>query len=399
MRTVGSKRRLEISAWLWPRVCALVIGLGLNWPALLIGGAAMLAPALPPPAWGQGVPAPQVFNCIGAAPQTVVVPQGVTVMGIAAAGAHGSYPDLGTAGAAPGDVQATFAVAPNTSVAPGNTLYVWVACIAQDNLAWGWANGGASGSGSGAGGDGGFGGGATAVTLDAAGLQTLVVAGGGGGGGGGGIEGELGTPGGQGGWGGNPPANGSSGFDGGAGGLVNNSAGGFAGGWGTDAGAFSASGGGGGGGGGIDGGGGGHGANTAGGGGGGAGGGSAVSYLVKNVTYGVSGTSGDGYVVISWSASPLPDADHDGIPDVADQCGSSDQRPTVVIKGCDSGVQNRLDAYGCTFEDRILKIDAEAKNHGQLVEGVDDLIDHLRMHGLLTKSEKKALHSCAAKAR
>jgi hypothetical protein len=34
MRAVGSKGRLEISACLRPRVCALVIGLGLNWPAL-----------------------------------------------------------------------------------------------------------------------------------------------------------------------------------------------------------------------------------------------------------------------------------------------------------------------------------------------------------------------------
>jgi hypothetical protein len=68
-------------------------------------------------------------------------------------GAHGSYPDKGAPGDFGGFVQA------NLSVPPGQTLYVWVGCIEQKNLAWGYGLGGYKGGASVTGGDGGFGGG------------------------------------------------------------------------------------------------------------------------------------------------------------------------------------------------------------------------------------------------
>ena len=69
------------------------------------------------------------------------------------------------------------------------------------------------------------------------------------------------------------------------------------------------------------------------------------------------------------------DGDDDGIPDNDDACPTSDLSDTVVIEGCDSGVENTLlvegaaFGNGCTITDLILDIAADAPNHGQFVRG------------------------------
>jgi hypothetical protein len=60
------------------------------------------------------------------------------------------------------------------SVTAGQTLCIWVGCLEQDNLAWGWGNRGYKGAASGAGGEGDFGGGAGGTSL-AGPLESGVV--------------------------------------------------------------------------------------------------------------------------------------------------------------------------------------------------------------------------------
>ena len=53
------------------------------------------------------------------------------------------------------------------------------------------------------------------------------------------------------------------------------------------------------------------------------------------------------------TGNPIEDTDGDGIPDDEDDCPFSDLSETVVIDGCDSGVQNVLFDDGCTISDLI----------------------------------------------
>ena len=66
------------------------------------------------------------FYCDPGSAQSYVVPSGVNELTAVLDGAHGSYPDSGEAGAYGGKVVATF------PVSPGQTLYVWVGCLAQN---------------------------------------------------------------------------------------------------------------------------------------------------------------------------------------------------------------------------------------------------------------------------
>jgi len=50
---------------------------------------------------------------------------------------------------------------------------------------------------------------------------------------------------------------------------------------------------------------------------------------------------------------PESDADGDGVPDANDRCPVSDQRPSVTIDGCDTGLGNGT-LKGCTAMDVLL---------------------------------------------
>jgi CSLREA domain-containing protein len=95
------------------------------------------------------------------------------------------------------------------------------------------------------------------------------------------------------------------------------------------------------------------------------------------------------------------DADSDGIPDDADNCPNSDLSPTVVIDGCDSGVENSLsvlDQVGCTISDLIAEIAESSSNHGQFVSGVSHLTNELKKDGIIIESEKGVIQHCADQA-
>ena len=95
---------------------------------------------------------------------------------------------------------------------------------------------------------------------------------------------------------------------------------------------------------------------------------------------------------------PSIDEDNDGIPDDIDECTNSDLSQTVVIDGCDTGVQNELLGDGCSINDLIGECADNATNHGNFVSCVSKLTNDLKKSGIITGQEKGAIQSCAAQA-
>jgi hypothetical protein len=94
-----------------------------------------------------------------------------------------------------------------------------------------------------------------------------------------------------------------------------------------------------------------------------------------------------------------PDDDGDGLPNAIDPCPVSDSSPTVMIGGNDSLVGNIDFGDGCTLSDLINECSIDASNHGQFVNCVTKLIKGLEADGVITKKERQALQSTAAKSK
>lgn len=92
------------------------------------------------------------------------------------------------------------------------------------------------------------------------------------------------------------------------------------------------------------------------------------------------------------------DGDGDGVDDDVDACPDSDTAPTLVIDGCDTGVDNLVLADGCTLADRIAACADGAANHGGFVRCVVDLEGELVAAGLISRRERSAIQRCAARA-
>jgi predicted extracellular nuclease len=92
----------------------------------------------------------------------------------------------------------------------------------------------------------------------------------------------------------------------------------------------------------------------------------------------------------------MSDHDGDGYADDDDDCPTGDTSPTVVLDGCDSGAPNIAFPGGCTLADQIAALHASAKNHGQFVSSVANLLNSLVSSGQLTGAQKGAIQSCAA---
>lgn len=92
------------------------------------------------------------------------------------------------------------------------------------------------------------------------------------------------------------------------------------------------------------------------------------------------------------------DTDGDGIPDDDDACVESDLSATVVIDGCDSGVDNVLFDNGCTISDLAAACADGAGNHGQYVSCIAHLTNELKKDGVISGRDKGRIQSCAAKA-
>lgn len=81
-----------------------------------------------------------------------------------------------------------------------------------------------------------------------------------------------------------------------------------------------------------------------------------------------------------------------------DECPNSDQRTTVVIDGCNSGVPNTLFPSGCTISDRIAACAEGASTHGQFVRCVSNVTNDLKKAGTITGQQGGAIESCAGRA-
>jgi len=92
------------------------------------------------------------------------------------------------------------------------------------------------------------------------------------------------------------------------------------------------------------------------------------------------------------------DGDGDGVPDDIDACPSSDLSPNVVIDGCDSGVTNHLLIDGCTISDLVDQCAQNAAHHGEFVSCVANLTNELIASGIIRRSEKGQIQSCAGQA-
>ena len=97
----------------------------------------------------------------------------------------------------------------------------------------------------------------------------------------------------------------------------------------------------------------------------------------------------------------LPDQDGDGVTDTDDQCPDSvtaADSPHIVVGARATSVPNADDVNGpgCGIQDLVNKVAAGAKNHGQLVVGIDDLAAWLVSVGAATPAQARELHQAAA---
>jgi hypothetical protein len=79
-------------------------------------------------------------------------------------------------------------------------------------------------------------------------------------------------------------------------------------------------------------------------------------------------------------------------------CFISDDTPTVVIDGCDTGVANTKDSAGCTIWQRIMRCGANAKTHNDFTKCVSQLTGVLQKTGVITSKEKQKIQKCASRA-
>ena len=80
---------------------------------------------------------------------------------------------------------------------------------------------------------------------------------------------------------------------------------------------------------------------------------------------------------------------------LADQCPVSDERPTVVIAGCDSGVENISFPDGCTMMDKIAACTSGNPKPVQVRDCIDDLTNVWKRAGLITQYERTLINNCA----
>ncbi len=115
------------------------------------------------------------------------------------------------------------------------------------------------------------------------------------------------------------------------------------------------------------------------------------------IVAGAPALDGTGGAFVSFRL-PL-DQDGDGVPDVDDRCPTSILDPTVTIGDCDSGVANGMaNDYGCSLADLIANCAEDARNHGEFVRCVADLVNRLRRSGVISNRERTDILRCAARS-
>ncbi len=88
------------------------------------------------------------------------------------------------------------------------------------------------------------------------------------------------------------------------------------------------------------------------------------------------------------------DNDGDGVRDIFDACPASETAANLTVRGCESGVSNRVLASGCTFADEIAVCDAASADLRGFSACVLSLLADWRQSGNLSGPERLAISRC-----
>ncbi len=80
-------------------------------------------------------------------------------------------------------------------------------------------------------------------------------------------------------------------------------------------------------------------------------------------------------VVVGLGGAPVPDADHDGVPDSLDQCPGT-------------AANSAVNAHGCSIQDLVNVCAVTAVTHGDYVSCITDLAGQLVAEGLITNKQR-----------
>ena len=72
--------------------------------------------------------------------------------------------------------------------------------------------------------------------------------------------------------------------------------------------------------------------------------------------------------------------------------------PSIIIAGCDTGVQDRPAGQGLSIQQLIDQCAVGANNHGDFVSRVAQLTNNLKNSGVIAAGEKGPIQSCAAQS-
>ncbi len=95
-------------------------------------------------------------------------------------------------------------------------------------------------------------------------------------------------------------------------------------------------------------------------------------------------------VEASGGCREIVDIDDDGVPNDVDPHPQSDLSPTVLVNGCDSGVDNFVLPSGSSIADLV----TDAVNSGD-EDALEDLLEDLEDDGTLSEDEAEAIEDCA----
>jgi hypothetical protein len=92
------------------------------------------------------------------------------------------------------------------------------------------------------------------------------------------------------------------------------------------------------------------------------------------------------------------DIDNDNVLDEFDECPESNLETTIIVNGCDTGVQNKLLKNGCTVNDMVAECNANTDSRFGFLRCVNQHLRKLKPPEMRLR-EKWAILKCAFKAK
>ena len=92
----------------------------------------------------------------------------------------------------------------------------------------------------------------------------------------------------------------------------------------------------------------------------------------------------------------FPDSDSDGLTDPRDRCPHSVLSPTVMLRGCDFDIPDRLDEFGCTLTDDLLSLIEPKTRRDDQMRGARHWLERRIEEGALDRQHRGAILACLA---